>query len=332
MASSKPIRRILVAIKSLEARRLPAVLKAAQLARATGAEIELFHALADPVYMDTVDTGRLAIQNAEQQLHAQAVRRLEAIAATLRRHDIRVSVSAVWDYPVYEAIVRHALARRTDLIVAQRYGGRHSAAGLLQLTDWELIKISPLPVLLVKSSRPYHRPRLLAAVDPGHRHAKTWELDHAILHLGSQVGKALRGTLHAVHAYEFLPPVGGVDVAGTQVLESLERDARAAAAGRFERVLGSRVTQGRRLLMSGRPVEVIPEAARRSRSDLVVMGAVSRSGLKRLLIGNTAERILDDLACDVLVVKPADFHRRLGAVARGARVRLTVPAAMVGFY
>jgi universal stress protein E len=33
------------------------------------------------------------------------------------------------------------------------------------------------------------------------------------------------------------------------------------------------------------------------------MGAVSRSGLERLLIGNAAQRVLDELKCDVLIVK-----------------------------
>jgi universal stress protein E len=38
-------------------------------------------------------------------------------------------------------------------------------------------------------------------------------------------------------------------------------------------------------------------------ADLVVMGAVSRSGIKRLFIGSTAEEVLDRLPCDVLIVK-----------------------------
>jgi universal stress protein E len=37
------------------------------------------------------------------------------------------------------------------------------------------------------------------------------------------------------------------------------------------------------------------------------MDAVSRSRLKRIVIGNTAERVLDHLPCDVLIVKPLDF-------------------------
>jgi len=47
---------------------------------------------------------------------------------------------------------------------------------------------------------------------------------------------------------------------------------------------------------------------RRTRARVVVMGAVSRSGLKRLFIGNTAERVLDRLPCDVLIVKPRGFR------------------------
>ena len=49
------------------------------------------------------------------------------------------------------------------------------------------------------------------------------------------------------------------------------------------------------------------------------MGAISRSGLKRLVIGDTAERILDALSCDVLVIKPAQFKSRVPARSRGVQ-------------
>jgi hypothetical protein len=43
------IRRILVAIKDLDGKHLPSVLKAAQLARAYGAQLDLFHGLTAPL-------------------------------------------------------------------------------------------------------------------------------------------------------------------------------------------------------------------------------------------------------------------------------------------
>ena len=50
------------------------------------------------------------------------------------------------------------------------------------------------------------------------------------------------------------------------------------------------------------------------------MLSVSRSGLKRVFIGTTAERVLDALPCDVLVVKPAHFASRVEHRSRGMRV------------
>jgi universal stress protein E len=52
----------------------------------------------------------------------------------------------------------------------------------------------------------------------------------------------------------------------------------------------------------------LPAIARAVRAGLVVMGAVSRSGLKRIFIGNTAEQVLDSLRCDVLIVKPPNWQ------------------------
>ena len=46
-----PIRRILVAFKNLPERSLPAIVKAAQLARALEARLELFHALTASIYV-----------------------------------------------------------------------------------------------------------------------------------------------------------------------------------------------------------------------------------------------------------------------------------------
>jgi nucleotide-binding universal stress UspA family protein len=56
-------------------------------------------------------------------------------------------------------------------------------------------------------------------------------------------------------------------------------------------------------LVCGDPAIEIAALARSMRAGLVVMGAVSRRGLKQLFIGNTAEHALDSLHCDVLVVK-----------------------------
>jgi universal stress protein E len=51
--------------------------------------------------------------------------------------------------------------------------------------------------------------------------------------------------------------------------------------------------------------------ADRVRADVVVMGAVSRRGLSRVFIGNTAEDVLDKIGCDILVVKTPSLAAKL---------------------
>ena len=74
-------------------------------------------------------------------------------------------------------------------------------------------------------------------------------------------------------------------------------------------------------LAEGNPAKQIPRLAHALGADLVVMGALSRSGLQRVFIGNTAERVLGALKCDVLVVKPEKFGLRIAAEPRGIRVQ-----------
>jgi universal stress protein E len=254
---------------------------------------------------------------------------LERMAARLRRRGIRVSVAVEWDYPVYEAIVRRAERIHADLIVAECHGGRRVAPWLLRFTDWELLRLSPAPLLIVKRPRPYRRPAVLAALDPTHEFAKPTRLDGAILRTAAALAQSLGGRLHAMHAYPLLSTelIQGLDVAlvsSSGVTDRLERSAAGSARAAFEReVRPLRLPRARRHVVEGAASEAIPQVARESGAAIVVMGAISRSGLKRMLIGNTAERVLDALTCDVLIVKPARFASRVRRSRRGARVMVT---------
>ena len=55
--------------------------------------------------------------------------------------------------------------------------------------------------------------------------------------------------------------------------------------------------------LPGSTREILPTFVRGKGIDLVVMGAIARWGIKRAIIGSTAERVLDFLPCDVLIVR-----------------------------
>ena len=319
------IRRILVAVKDTSARSLPAVTKAAQLARATGAELELFHAIAEPIYVDALTLAGQSVRQLERTWKQAHLKRLERVAAKLRAAGTKVETSVEWDFPVFEAVLRRAARSKADLIVAERHTTRHIAAWALRFNDWELLRQATVPVLLVKTRGTYDKPVVLAAIDPSHSFAKPTKLDAGILDSASVLTKALGGDLHAVHA--FAPATLDVDrLDGNlpNLSAYIETEAARSAQASIDKALkGSDITAANRHLVARHAVDAIPETAAKLRSDIVVMGAVSRSGLKRLLIGNTAERILDALPCDVLVVKPANFKNKLPRGKRGVQFMAT---------
>lgn len=315
----RPIRRILVTVKYPAAKPSPALGKAAQLARSLGASLELFHVLSTATGADADGfDGRSAYQRNTREA---ALAQLETLARPLRKDALPVSVAAEWDYPPFEAIIRRVQRARADLIVAEFHAGRHVAPALLQLTDWELLRNSPVPVLLVRKGGSYREPVVLAAVDPAHKFSKPAQLDAQILAAGQLVTAALDGELHAVHAFNAIP-AGCVSSTyiGRSVVTQIEAEKVKTARRSFDAVLrNSGLARSHRHLLDQRPMDAIERTAHRLRADIVVMGAVSRSGLKRLFIGNTAEALLDRLTCDVLIVKPRSVKTRVSTTARGIK-------------
>jgi universal stress protein E len=304
-----PQRRVLFAIRDPAARSQPGLLKAIQVARALGASIELFHALTDSVIVAPGPYEFDAVDKLRERAEEQARVPLARLCTVAQKHRVEAHSSVEWDRPAHEAVMRRAQEIGADLIIAECHPGARHRPWLLHLTEWELLRNSPLPVLLLKNPKPYRRPRLLAAVDPAHAHGKPLALDSRILAVAGELGQALRGSLHLMHAN--YPSIVGPDVraaAGraastwsTLTFEELKTREREA----FEEFrAGAGIPRTRAHLVDGNPATAIPRTAKKLGAAIVAMGVVSRSALERMFIGNTAERVLGELACDVLVIKP----------------------------
>lgn len=297
-------RRVLFAIRNPEAARQPGLAKAIQVARALGASLELFHAITDTLFIEINELGDSTVDTLRARLEEEVRTPLARFAAAARKHGVEAACSVEWDYPPHEAVVRRAQAIGADLIIAEGHKGGRTLPWLIHLTDWELFRLSPVPVLLIKNPKPYRRPLTLAAVDPSHAHAKPQDLDGRILAVAREFSTGLRGALHVMHAN--YPSIAGIASPprkswSTLTFEELKDEERRAFETFRENV---KVPRTRAHLVEGNPAVQIPRLAKKLRAGIVVMGALSRSGLERVFIGNTAERILGELSCDVLVVKP----------------------------
>ncbi len=290
---------ILVIIDPTAQAHQPALERAAWLAREAGARLELFACEYDP----DLDSDRVAPSASPARQRALDSRRdaLEALAAPLRRQGLTVSVDVVWEHPFGTAIVHKAAAHDYWLVAKDTHHQNVVQRTLLTNVDWHLIRNCPAPLLLVKERKPAAEPNVLAAVDPVNEHDKPAALDDRILTFAADLSRVLRGRLHLVHSYATplgaeLPP---------DAVELIAQQHRAALA----KFLNTHATlAARQHLYEGVAHESLQQAATEHAADFVVMGAVARRGLKRLFIGSTAERVLDRLPCDLVIIKPIDFE------------------------
>ncbi len=296
--------------------------KVQRLTAALGAELELFHCVDGSLAAQPQRLGSPEFEQAVHELIEQRERQLEQQAQSLRRPGLQVRSSVRWDHPVHEGIVRQVLSHRPDLLIVQP--SRHHGPWRLGYADYKMIEICPCPLLLIKSTRPYTECRLIAAVDPMHEHDKPAALDDAILDAATILSNALSGKLLMFHARAARPRI-------TPLLRHEAVEFRGPAESAQGDGVEARITELAQRhgiarvdveLVEGNAAEALPFLARRESADIVAMGAVSRSLLKRIFIGHTAETLLDGLDCDMLVVKPPGFrskvslHTELSAPAR----------------
>jgi universal stress protein E len=303
---------ILVIVDPL-VRDQPAIDKAAALARWLGAGIEL-------LICDT-KRSREAHLGGELPLHSNALLHdnldalLEQLAEPLRDDGLDVTTHLISGDPLYRAVIAWMRNSPADVVVKDTHHHSFAERAFATNTDWHLIRTCPVPLLLTKPKSWASPPVLMAAVDPGHVHDVPAALDHRILDVAASMAKRLNAKMHAIHSY--LPAtIATAAVSGMASMMSLSVEALAAEQElRYSQIKQLTdqygIADGNLHVDAGMAAEYIPRMAAGWHADIVVMGAIARSGLQRALIGSTAEQVLETLPCDVLVVKPTDFAQNL---------------------
>lgn len=125
---------------------------------------------------------------------------------------------------------------------------------------------------------------------------------------GAYLAEGLGANLSVIHVVELPPPapmapeaVGvGLGFAMTGTEYQLLREAASDSLASAMTKLG---LKGQTLVEEGIPAVSIVAAARRLKARLLVVGTEGRTGLRRMLLGSTAEQALRAAPCSVLVVR-----------------------------
>ena len=295
MAKNK---RVVLVVVDPTASSHPSIERAAWLARHEPAQIELFISDYAPQLAQSRNGGTADARANVVERHRN---RLEQLAEPLRAEGLAVAVDARWDYPLHDSIVRKTVDAGADLVIKDTHYHSVLKRSIFSNTDWSLIRNCGATLWLVKPRAPGQRPCFIAAVDPLHERDKP-----------AGLGGALSGEVHVFHAFDVAAALAvTTDAMSMPIALPLNELTDAMRAEHTEAVARlckqHDVPPERTHVHQGGTRQLLLALTEQLRADAVVMGAVSRSGLKGLFLGNTAEDVLDRLHCDLIIVKPEGF-------------------------
>jgi universal stress protein E len=210
-----------------------------------------------------------------------------------------VSIECVWSKDLTGWVAAAAEAGRYDLVIKSLQPGRtrtHTP------TDWALLRVCRAPVLLVSGRKWARKPVVLATLDMRRSDRAHARLNTRVLDAAQRLAVTCGGVLHCVYAIEISRVLADLDI--VDVRSSVAR-ARAAIAVPLRELLEPYAVPAARVhTPAGKVGQVVNGIARKIKADVVVMGTTARHGLQALVIGNSAERVLAKVPCDVLALKP----------------------------
>ena len=215
----------------------------------------------------------------------ERVRRwLERLTREAGEYELRTEIRVEWDPNWRERIADAAQECDADLIV--KTVSRHSGLGrqLKTTADWTLLRRARCPVLLIDPARPPQPKKVLAAVKLNPASDEYTVLNGQVVSLAHRIAAAIGGELDAVTVYK-----------GDEIHFDRQRFADSC-----------RLPRNRVHAVEGSIHKGIAGVAAELGSDILVIGSANRhSGEGGSIIGDTAERIIDVVDADLVVIPAA---------------------------
>ncbi len=295
----KRFRKILVATDT----RLdehPIVDQAAEIAQQNNATLKIVDIVPEFSWIARKTTSDLEKM---RDLYSQEKKeKLEALAAPIRSKGIEVETKIMSGKTSVE-IIREVLRGEHDLVMAVAKGKNSTRKGFFGQTAFRLLRKCPSAVWLVSPGASSKVKHVLGCVDISSDQPLDAELNDKIYEITASIGQRHDARFSVLHAWVMVDEALLSRKLAPREVAAYERDDRDYKKKLFDKFLAqheSSTDSENVHMIKGFAPEVISSFVAENGVDLVVMGTVARSGLLGILMGNTAEKILDRLECSVL--------------------------------
>jgi nucleotide-binding universal stress UspA family protein len=216
-------------------------------------------------------------------------------------------------------IIKQVLRGKHDLVIKTAEKSSSLFGGLFGETDLHLMRKCPSAVWIVKPSRKKSYAKIVAAVDPDPDVPSHAALNKDILDMAISLAQKDNAVLDIVHAWhiegEELLRSNRAALTPKQV-DEMVKDVEKKHHRYMDELLQSfdlSKIKHKVHLVKGVPGKAIPDYVKKADADVIVMGTLARTGIEGFFIGNTAEKILRNVDCSVLTLKPKGFKSPIGA-------------------
>lgn len=277
--------------------------RALLFAKFTKINIHIFNVIYQPIGDLTDLISSQHREEMKQQYLADRELYLKEIAAEVEKKSIKCSIEIAWNEEVHEAIEAAAHKRQPDLVIKRISAKSTNINPFAMPTDRHLLRYCPAPLLLVKDSN-WDTGPICAAVDPMAKDDDHKQLNNEVLEY-AKMFKKISGNPTCVITSYYIPPVSTAMGVPGMDYELIKSNTQQSYTEKLQSLAKSHTLLAADLhVVEGDAELAIPKFAKEQKVSLMILGTVGRTGITAAFIGNTAERVLAELTCEVLTIKP----------------------------
>ena len=258
------------------------------------------------LYFDAAPvTARKANSNSLREGIAAKQAAVDKLVTPYKEMGYRITTSVIQIHRLYEDIIKSARDYKADFVFKSVRQHAPLKRMFYTSTDWNLIRMCPTALLLVRDQGTVRGKPVIASVNIDDEDTEHQELNRIVLTQANALAEVLGAKVHLIYAYGPAVVMGdGADPMAYQIAKD-KHDAefkKAKALASANNVLASNTK-----LREGTPETIVTEYGEEISAGIIVLGTVARSGASGLFIGNTAESMLEKTHRDMFVIKLESF-------------------------
>jgi len=290
--------RELLVIADQNGNRNPAFLHALEIAKNTGAKIEFVGF----VHAAGVDSSEILTPSEKRKVHHKFIDEKQAemdeFLSGIDLAGVKLNVDVVWERSFERWVTARCNQKSFDMI----FKTGHRSETLLHVpSDWQLMRHSPDPVMIVGDKPWKEGGIILAALDLSSSSEEGLKLNEEILRYSFTLAEATNSKVHACYSISLPSALADFDFFDSASYEEKMKKSIDPVISKLIKDGG--LDKDSLHLLSGKPAAEILKISEKIDSDVIVMGNKTRTSLRGRLLGNTARTVLTSVNADIVVVK-----------------------------